>query len=76
MAFEGSVYVRHHLFGDALLYVDGFEETGEPRREDGVHLVSVVEADESGVDVCGVKVTKERRGNRAHALDISALLTM
>jgi len=42
MVLECDVHIWHCLFGDPLLYVDGFEQTGESRAEDSVHGVGVM----------------------------------
>lgn len=56
MLLERSIHSWHHLFNDALLDVDGFEEAGEAGAEDGVHGVCVVQTDEGGVDAFGFEV--------------------
>ena len=45
MSHKCSIDVRHHLFRDALLDVDGLEQTREARGEDGVKGVGVVQPD-------------------------------
>ncbi len=42
MFLERGINGGHHLFHDALLDIDGFQETGEAGAEYVVHLVGVM----------------------------------
>lgn len=76
LLFERLINPGHHLFDNPFLDINGFQQPWEPRLENMVHRVRVVEVDKGRVHPPRVQVTQQSRSYRSHALAVSTIVAL
>jgi hypothetical protein len=73
---ESHINGWHHFLHDTLLYVYRLEKTREPRTEDVMHMISVVEVNKRCICTLGCKVAEEHGSDGSHPLTVPAPITI